>query len=107
MRIRLAAFIALVASPAFGLGDSAGIKIQVATYANFSAGGEQSCDATEFVSKICDGQSSCEFPVNAKICGDPKSTAPRSLNVTYDCGASGGLKSEDQDDGGVIKLTCK
>jgi hypothetical protein len=107
MRILVAAVVALAASPAFGLGEGAGIKTQVATYANFGAGGDQSCDATEFVSKTCDGQSSCEFKVSSKICGDQKSDAARSLNVTYDCGASGGLKSEEQNDGGVIKLSCK
>ena len=45
------------------------------------------CDAMPFLRFQCNGETKCEFPVDANICGTPGgANDPMELSVSYSCG---------------------
>jgi hypothetical protein len=43
------------------------------------------CDAAEAVRYFCQGASSCSFPIDDSICGDPDPGITKKLMVRYEC----------------------
>ena len=46
------------------------------------------CDAAEAVRYFCQGASSCSFPIDDSICGDPDPGITKKLTVRYECGGT-------------------
>ncbi len=58
------------------------IDVRGADYGTYS----RSCDATESVQHLCNGQRNCRLEADNNLCGDPEKGARKSLQVTYFCG---------------------
>jgi hypothetical protein len=46
------------------------------------------CDAAEAIRYYCQGASSCSFPIDDSICGDPDPSITKKLMVRYACGST-------------------
>ena len=74
-------------------------KIEVKSAVYFSRiDFNKSCDATNFVKKICDASSYCEVIASDYICGNPHSGYLKSAFVKYTCGLRTKVASANQDE---------
>lgn len=82
-----AILLALVSFPTI-----AGERIEVKR-AIYRADRVNSCDATEKVKYICDGNESCTVEANNELCGDPSYGITKKLKIEYSCGKKGSSKT--------------
>lgn len=76
------------------------------TNAQYVANGSTKyCNATSSVRSYCEGQSSCKFPVNNQLCGDPLPGTPKTLSVYFKCGGKAdGITVPEASEGSI---NCK
>ena len=79
-----ASLMALVV-PASALAQT--IDVKEAVYGRLVAKAP-TCDAAEAVRYFCQGASSCSFPIDDTICGDPDPGITKKLMVRYECGGT-------------------
>ena len=79
-----AGLVALV-MPALAIAQT--IDVKEAVYGRLVANAP-TCDAAEAVRYFCQGASSCSFPVDDSICGDPDPGITKKLMVRYICGST-------------------
>jgi hypothetical protein len=79
-----ASLVALVV-PASAIAQT--IDIKEAVYGRLVAKAP-TCDAAEAVRYFCQGSSSCSFPIDDSICGDPDPGITKKLMVRYACGGT-------------------
>ena len=77
-----AGIVALVI-PALSIAQT--IDVKEAVYGRLVAKAP-TCDAAEAVRYFCQGASSCSFPIDDTICGDPDPGITKKLMVRYACG---------------------
>lgn len=63
-----------------------GGTIEITNAQYVANGSPRQCNATSAIRTYCEGKTSCRFPVNNQLCGDPLPDTPKSLSVYYTCG---------------------
>lgn len=66
------------------------IRVQSAVWGVIGPSGRvegQRCDASREVARVCNGERSCEMPVeNRRLCGDPGREREKTLEISFSCG---------------------
>ena len=63
------------------------IDVKEAVYGRLVAK-SPTCDAAEAIRYYCQGASSCSFPIDDSMCGDPDPGITKKLMVRYACGGT-------------------
>ena len=81
----VSASLAALVVPASAIAQT--IDIKEAIYGRLVAKAP-TCDAADAVRYFCQGSSSCSFPIDDSICGDPDPGITKKLMVRYECGGA-------------------
>jgi hypothetical protein len=98
------ALLTSVATVIVAAEDNSDIHIRQVTYAdNFG----KSCDATEFVKKVCENRAQCDFVVGDKLCKVPYGMdSVRNLEAHWTCGLSPEPKARAAANGTKMNISC-
>jgi hypothetical protein len=81
----VSAGLAAVVIPASAIAQT--IDVKEAVYGRLVAKAP-TCDAAEAIRYYCQDASSCSFPVDDSICGDPDPGITKKLMIRYACGGA-------------------
>jgi hypothetical protein len=80
------------------------ISIQSAIFG--SPGQGRTCVATQVVSNMCNGKTSCSLNATNDLCGDPNYGVAKELSVKYACGTADAATQSVQENG-TLQLECQ